>query len=90
MRPHVQTPLLILYAGRTFLAMARKKLSELEAWMKGANTSDAALAGKLNISRVQVSRIRRKVNGASRKTALKLEQITGLPWHSFIGLGGQQ
>jgi plasmid maintenance system antidote protein VapI len=67
--------------------MARKKVTSLQEWMKVEQRKDADLAPVLEISRVQVSRLRRKVNGASRKTALKLEQLTGIPWHNFIGPG---
>lgn len=59
-------------------------MHNLQAWMTANKESDETLAEKLSMSRVQVSRIRRGINGASKATALKLEDLTGIPWHAFI------
>lgn len=59
-------------------------MHNLQEWMTENKESDETLAAKLAISRVQVSRIRRGINGASKATAQRIEALTGLPWHSFI------
>lgn len=47
---------------------------------------DGDVAAKVKVvSRATISRIRRGVNGASKETAQRLEKVTGIPWHSFIG-----
>lgn len=60
-------------------------MADLEQWMTDNKETDESLAGKLGISRVSVTRIRNGVHGASKKTALRLEAITGFPWFEFIG-----
>ena len=64
--------------------MARRKPIDLSEWMEAEGLKDDAVASKLSLSRVQVSRLRRKINGASVPTARKLESLTGIPWHSFL------
>jgi transcriptional regulator with XRE-family HTH domain len=62
-------------------------MTQLAEWMKSKGLGDAELAEKAkgDISRSQISRIRRGISGASKDTAYKLEKITGIPWHEFIG-----
>lgn len=59
-------------------------MTQLQQWMDDAKETDLTLAGKLGISRVHVSRLRRGKYGASKATALKLEEVTGIAWHAFI------
>lgn len=54
-------------------------MNDLEAWMTGAGESDETLAGKLGVSRVQVSRIRRRICNPSPAIATKLEALTAIP-----------
>jgi transcriptional regulator with XRE-family HTH domain len=58
--------------------------TRLQEWMDAHETSDCDLAGRLEISRAHMSRLRRGIQGASKETALKLENETGIPWHTFI------
>jgi transcriptional regulator with XRE-family HTH domain len=62
-------------------------MKQLQAWMKKRGMKDAGLAELVNgvPSRAQISRIRRGKNGASPETAKKLQKVTGIPWHEFIG-----
>lgn len=62
-------------------------MTRLSDWMDAKGIKDEALAEKAKgaVSRTQISRIRRGLSGASKKTAHKLEKITGIPWHEFIG-----
>lgn len=54
--------------------------------MDAHGLKDGDVAAKLKaVSRVTVSRIRRGINGTSKPTAHKLEKLTGIPWHQFIG-----
>lgn len=62
-------------------------MQKLQDWMIVKGERDETLAPKLGITRVQMSRIRRSVNGASKRTALELERLTNIPWYEFIGLG---
>lgn len=41
--------------------------------------NDEGLAAKVGVSRVQIYRLRTGVNRPSRETALKLQEITGIP-----------
>ncbi len=52
--------------------------------MDANEVSDEALAEKLGVSRVQVSRLRRRICKPSPATAQKLEIITAIPAASFI------
>lgn len=58
----------------------------LDEWMTRQGLSDAELALRLGgtISRSQVSRIRAGKSAASRKSAQKLEEVTGLPAANFV------
>jgi transcriptional regulator with XRE-family HTH domain len=62
-------------------------MTQLAQWMSKRGIGDSALADKAGgeISRSQISRIRRGISGTSRETAKRLEKITGIPWHEFIG-----
>ena len=61
-------------------------MTQLQGWMDTHGLKDRDLADKVKVvSRATISRIRRGVNGASKDTAHKLEKITGIPWHEFIG-----
>lgn len=59
-------------------------MTDLQTWMTDAKESDETLSKKLGVSRVQVSRLRRKLCKPSPDTAVKLEQITGIPAAAFI------
>lgn len=61
-------------------------MTQLQGWMNAQGLKDGDLAAKVKVvSRATISRIRRGVNGASKETAQKLEKVTGIPWHEFIG-----
>lgn len=64
-------------------------MERLQQWMSKRGETDTSLAQKVTetghpISRVQITRIRNGKSGASKPTAQKLEEITGIPWHEFI------
>lgn len=59
-------------------------MDDLQAWMTANRETDASMAPKLSVSRVQVSRIRRGKCRPSPETALKLERITQIPASTFI------
>lgn len=59
-------------------------MSRLKQWMEDAKETDQSLGAKVGVSRVQISRIRRGINGASRATAQRLEEVTGIAWSTFI------
>ncbi len=63
-------------------------MKQLEAWMTENNVDDAALAARVGISRVQVSRIRRDINRPRPALARKLSAVTSIPQEVFI-FGGQ-
>jgi transcriptional regulator with XRE-family HTH domain len=63
--------------------------TKLDVWMKAHGLCDREVALKIKISRVQVSRIRRGIHGASVKTAMRLQELTGLKWWTFVR-GAQQ
>jgi transcriptional regulator with XRE-family HTH domain len=46
---------------------------------------DRQVAKKIGVSRVQVSRIRRGITGASVKTSMRLQELTGHRWWHFLG-----
>lgn len=68
-----------MYGVRTLCRM-----SKLQSWMDSQGENDLSLAQKVGVSRVQMSRIRRGINGASKTTALELERVTGIAWYTFI------
>lgn len=45
---------------------------------------DEALAAKVGVSRVQILRLRKGDNRPSSKTALRLQEVTGIPAAKFI------
>lgn len=59
-------------------------MSKLQTWMAGANKDDEAVSLLVGLSRAQVSRIRRSKSRPSPDAAVKLELVTGIPWHEFI------
>lgn len=65
-------------------------MQRLQQWMKDKGERDETLGPKVGVSRVQMSRIRRSINGASKTTALKLEELTGIPWYEFIDLKAEE
>lgn len=62
-------------------------MERLQEWMEKRGKTDAALAALVDgkPSRSQISRIRRGISGTSKAAAHKLEKVTGIPWHEFIG-----
>lgn len=61
-------------------------MTQLQGWMDTHGLKDGDVAAKVKVvSRATISRIRRGVNRASPETAHKLEKVTGIPWHEFIG-----
>lgn len=56
----------------------------LETWMKTAGESDASLAAKVGVSRVQILRIRHGRSKPSPKVAQALERETGIPAWEFL------
>lgn len=61
-----------------------KKVSKLQLWMTKRGVSDGHLEGLIEISRVQISRIRRLKSGASPRTAKRLQAVTKIAWHHFV------
>jgi transcriptional regulator with XRE-family HTH domain len=59
-------------------------MKQLEAWMAEHGVDDGALAAQTDVSRVQISRIRRNLSRASPEVAAKLEAITGIPAWDFV------
>lgn len=59
-------------------------MTALDGWMTKNGWDDAKLAESIGRDRSQVSRIRRGLSGTTKEVALKLEEITGIAWHSFI------
>lgn len=67
-----------MYGKRTFYLM-----TDLQSWMSRAHETDETLAEKLGVSRVQVSRVRRRKCRPSLGLAVRLEGLTGIPASSF-------
>lgn len=61
-----------------------KKVSKLQLWMTRRGVNDAHLEGLVEVSRVQISRIRRLKSGASPRTAKRLQAVTKIAWHHFV------
>lgn len=59
-------------------------MTPLERWMDDKGWDDARLAAAIGRDRSQVNRIRRGVSGTTKEVALKIEELTGIPWHAFI------
>lgn len=53
-------------------------MSALANWMSDHRETDETLASKVEVSRVQISRIRRKLSRPSLALAEKLERETGI------------
>jgi transcriptional regulator with XRE-family HTH domain len=56
--------------------------------MAGSGESDETLSKKVGVSRVQMTRLRNGTNKPSRRTALELEKVTGIPAAKFF-FGGE-
>jgi transcriptional regulator with XRE-family HTH domain len=61
-----------------------RRMKVLAKWMAEHNVNDAALAEKLEISRVHASRLRRDICKPSLATAHKLEALTNISAPAFI------
>jgi transcriptional regulator with XRE-family HTH domain len=59
-------------------------MNQLAIWMSANSETDKTLAPKVEISRVQVSRIRRGIQRPRRELALRLEAVTQIPASDFI------
>lgn len=59
-------------------------MADLQQWMQDNERTDETLAQELGVSRVQVSRLRRRICKPSPATAQKLEAITAIPAAEFI------
>jgi transcriptional regulator with XRE-family HTH domain len=59
-------------------------MDPLKDWMAKADVKDEALAPKLSVSRVHVSRLRRRKCRPSLETAKRLEEITEIPAADFL------
>lgn len=57
---------------------------KLAQWMEQNGWSDKQVAEAVDLSRVQINRIRRGECAPSTATALRLEAVTGIAWHAFI------
>jgi transcriptional regulator with XRE-family HTH domain len=60
-------------------------MRKLADWMARKKLDDADVAAQVGCSRVQVSRIRRGVCRPSPALAMRLETLTKIRWHEFIG-----
>lgn len=56
----------------------------LGKWMADNSVNDDALSKRVGVSRVQITRLRNGSNKPSPATAVKLEQITGIPAMKLI------
>jgi transcriptional regulator with XRE-family HTH domain len=61
-----------------------RNMSKLQKWMDRKGLGDEDVAAVVDVSRAQVSRIRRGCNGASIPTAKRLGKLTGIPWTHFL------
>lgn len=59
-------------------------MKKLQTWMNRNGWRDHHVAEKVNVTRTQVSRIRRKKSGCSVETAKALAKLTGIRWTYFI------
>lgn len=59
-------------------------MSELQTWMERNGETDDTLSNKVGVSRVQISRIRRRRSGVSPETAKRLEAVTSIPAVRFL------
>lgn len=62
-------------------------MTKLQKWMTANERNDADVARAVRRDRSQISRIRRGQTGASYKTALRLEVLTGIKWWHFMERG---
>lgn len=59
-------------------------MTQLETWMTQNHETDESLAAKADVSRVQISRLRRGINRPRPALASRLEKITSIPAAEFI------
>lgn len=59
-------------------------MNALATWMAAHNETDETVASKVDVSRVQVSRIRRGLSRPSLALAEKLEGLTGVAAWDFL------
>ena len=59
-------------------------MAVLETWMSLAGYDDEKLAAEVGVSRVHVSRLRRRKCLPSRDVAKALERVTRIPAEKFI------
>lgn len=59
-------------------------MNQLATWMSANSETDATLAAKAEVSRVQINRLRRDVNRPRRELATRLAEITGIPAGDLI------
>lgn len=59
-------------------------MEQLKTWMTDAGETDETLAAKVNVSRVQISRIRRGLSRPSAPLAETLSQLTGIAAWDFL------
>lgn len=54
-------------------------MADLAAWMNANGETDESLAPKLGVSRVHVSRLRRRICNPSPDMAKRIEDLTAIP-----------
>lgn len=59
-------------------------MADLAQWMTDNRETDQSLAPKIGVSRVHVSRLRRRVHKPSPELAVRIEQVTGIPAWEFL------
>lgn len=67
--------------------MSVARFDSLAEYMKAERVTDEALARRLNVSRVYVNRLRRRLRKPSLELATKLEALTGIPASVFARAG---
>ena len=61
-----------------------RAMGKLAEWMTKHGWNDRRVGEAVALSRVQISRLRRGRCKASVASAVRLQKLTGLPWHAFI------
>lgn len=59
-------------------------MADLASWMEARGETDATLATKVGVSRVQITRIRNGVSKPSPRVAMELERLTAIPAWEFL------
>jgi transcriptional regulator with XRE-family HTH domain len=62
-------------------------MKQLQTWMDRNGETDETLAKKTGLSRPHISKLRRGKRSAGTDAAIKLQKITGIPWHKFVSVG---